>query len=216
MARFVADAQVHAHTMRKLLSTLIFVISVFGVAAQGGGTEDRKASNFYEEARQHKRFGRVEQAEIYFQKALKRDPEYLDALFDLSDMYMKMGKTAEAKKHIESIVAKDERFAPSLIVTLAMMVQMEDDFQKALGYYEQYMTIAPPESNNYQAAKRGAANCEFAMWAMEHPVPFEPKNLGPGVNSENDEYFPAMTANQELLIYTREFLAPNNPMSPDG
>ena len=202
--------------MRKLLSTLIFVISVFGVAAQGGGTEDRKASNFYEEARQHKRFGRVEQAEIYFQKALERDPEYLDALFDLSDMYMKMGKTAEAKKHIESIVAKDERFAPSLIVTLAMMVQMEDDFQKALGYYEQYMTIAPPESNNYQAAKRGAANCEFAMWAMEHPVPFEPKNLGPGVNSENDEYFPAMTANQELLIYTREFLAPNNPMSPDG
>jgi len=202
--------------MKKLLTILIILLSITRAFAQGGGTEDNKASKFYEEARQHKRFGRVEMAEIYFQKALERDPEYLDALFDLSDMYMKMGKTADAKKHIESIVAKNERYAPSLIVTLAMMAQMEDSFEKALGYYEQYMTIAPPESNNYQAAKRGAANCEFAMWAMDHPVPFEPQNLGPGVNSENDEYFPAMTADQELLIYTREFDAPNNPMSPDG
>ena len=216
MARFSSNAQVHADTMKKLLTILIILLSITGAFAQGGGTEDNKASKFYEEARQHKRFGRVEMAEIYFQKALERDPEYLDALFDLSDMYMKMGKTADAKKHIESIVAKNERYAPSLIVTLAMMAQMEDSFEKALGYYEQYMTIAPPESNNYQAAKRGAANCEFAMWAMDHPVPFEPQNLGPGVNSENDEYFPAMTADQELLIYTREFDAPNNPMSPDG
>jgi outer membrane protein OmpA-like peptidoglycan-associated protein len=216
MACFIANAQVHADTMKKLLSILYLTFITLLASAQGGGTEDKKASNFYEEARQHKRFGRIEQAEIYFQKALERDPEYLDALFELSDMYMNMGKTADAKKHIEAIVEKNERYAPSLIVTLAMMAQMEDDFQKALGYYEQYMTIAPPESNNYLAAKRGAANCEFAMWAMEHPVPFEPINLGPGVNSENDDYFPAMTADQELLIYTREFYAPINPISPDG
>lgn len=202
--------------MRKLI-VLIFALLSFSCAfAQGGGTEDKKASNFYEEARQHKRFGRMEMAEIYFQKALERDPQYLDALFELSDMYMKMGKVTEAKKHIETIVQTNERYAPSLIVTLAMMAQMEDEFEKALGYYEQYMTIAPPESNNYKDAKRGAANCEFAIWAMEHPVAFEPQNMGPNVNSENDEYFPAMTADQSLMIFTREFSDPNNPMSPDG
>lgn len=202
--------------MRKLIVLIFALLSFSCTFAQGGGTEDKKASNFYEEARQHKRFGRVEMAEIYFQKALERDPQYLDALFELSDMYMKMGKVTEAKKHIETIVQTNERYAPSLIVTLAMMAQMEDDFEKALGYYEQYMTIAPPESNNYKDAKRGAANCEFAMWAMEHPVAFEPVNMGPNVNSENDEYFPAMTADQSLMIFTREFSDPNNPMSPDG
>ena len=44
-----------------------------------------------------------------------------------------------------------------------------DDFQKALGYYEQYMTIAPPESNNYQAAMVLLPDCPKSG-ARSYPI----------------------------------------------
>jgi len=37
--------------MKKLLTILIILLSITGAFAQGGGTEDNKASKFYEEAR---------------------------------------------------------------------------------------------------------------------------------------------------------------------
>lgn len=44
----------------------------------------------------------------------------------------------------------------------------------------------------------------------ESPVPFEPKNLGPGVNSADPEYYPCITADDATLIYTRRVKAPDN------
>lgn len=192
-----------------------FLLSLSALA-QGGGSSDKKANGYYEEGRQHKRFGRVEMAELTLLKAIERDPEFLDARFELSELYMQTGRIDDGKAMIESIVEKNARYASSLIVTLALIEQQAERYDQALAYYEQYLAIAPEGSNNWIAAKRGAASCEFAKWAMENPVPFDPQNLGENVNSSEDEYFPAMTADEELLIFTRDIPAPNNPYSPDG
>jgi hypothetical protein len=47
------------------------------------------------------------------------------------------------------------------------------------------------------------SSCIFAQRAMERPVPFDPINLGEGVNSEMDEYYPCITADQKTLLFTR-------------
>ncbi|MEQ9188722.1 MAG: OmpA family protein [Cryomorphaceae bacterium] len=202
--------------MKKAL--LLFALALFCTVSFGqrGGTSDKRAGKFYEEGRQHKKFGRIEQAEATFLAAIERDSLFLDAMYELSDMYMKQGRVEDTKRWLEKIVDQDPNYASSLIITLALIAQQEEDFSKALNYYEQYLGIAPEGSNNWLVAKRGAASCEFAVWAMAHPVPFDPQNLGENVNSADDEYFPAMTADEQLLIFTREIAAPNNPYSPDG
>jgi outer membrane protein OmpA-like peptidoglycan-associated protein len=57
-------------------------------------------------------------------------------------------------------------------------------------------------------ARLGIENCAFAARAILQPVPFEPKNLGPAVNSADPEYFPCITADDATLIYTRRVKAP--------
>ena len=47
-------------------------------------------------------------------------------------------------------------------------------------------------------------NSEFAKEAKANPVPFEPKNLGPNVNSIFPEYLPTLTADGKTLIITRK------------
>ena len=42
----------------------------------------------------------------------------------------------------------------------------------------------------------------FALYQIEHPVPFDMKNMGENINSPNDEYLPAITADEQTLIIT--------------
>src|SRR5690606_20377760 len=53
----------------------------------------------------------------------------------------------------------------------------------------------------------GLKNCDFAEHAMQQPVPFEPINLGPGVNTIQPEYYPAITADEQTLLFTRRVKA---------
>ena len=40
------------------------------------------------------------------------------------------------------------------------------------------------------------------MEAMKNPVPFQPENLGPAVNSEYSEYWPALSVDEKMLMFT--------------
>jgi hypothetical protein len=47
------------------------------------------------------------------------------------------------------------------------------------------------------------ANAEFALEALKNPYPYKLVNLGKGINTDRDEYFPSLTADDELLLFTR-------------
>ena len=39
---------------------------------------------------------------------------------------------------------------------------------------------------------------------LKHPVPFKPVNMGPAINTADDEYLPVATADESTLIFTRK------------
>jgi flagellar motor protein MotB len=47
-------------------------------------------------------------------------------------------------------------------------------------------------------------NCEFAIEALKKPVLFNPESIGPGINTEDDEYWPSITADGQTLMFTRQ------------
>ena len=53
-------------------------------------------------------------------------------------------------------------------------------------------------------AKKLLSDCKFSLEAIQHPVPFKPINLGPEINTGDDEYLPAITADESTLIFTRK------------
>ena len=46
-------------------------------------------------------------------------------------------------------------------------------------------------------------DCEFSIEAVQHPVPYDPINLGPSINTQYQEYLPAITADDQTIIFTR-------------
>jgi len=194
-----------------LLFLLLFSIAV--VAQKRGDTADKKARKYYTEGMEYLRMGEYELAEINFKKAIERDAAYLHPKFDLAQTYLMTGREKESKQLMEEIVAQDPGYSPGLLLNLAMLEAMEQQYAKAKKYYEQALPFTEPGSDNEYKVRMGIASSEFAEKAIQHPVEFNPENLGSNINSATDEYFPALTADENLLLFTRLLVTPN---SPDG
>ena len=58
-------------------------------------------------------------------------------------------------------------------------------------------------------------NSEFAIEAKKNPVPFEPVNVGTGVNTYDPEYFPTLTVDQKQLLFTRRVTSSSGQWQED-
>src|SRR5205085_772719 len=75
-------------------------------------------------------------------------------------------------------------------------------YDEAEEHYKLFITL-DDDPVRKQRALLGIDKCVFAREAVKHPVPFDPKNLGPGVNSKAPEYYPCVTADDATLMFTR-------------
>ena len=163
----------------------------------------KKAQKYFDLAKEDCRWQRWEVAEEKLLASIERDDQYLDAMNLLAEVYVYLQDFEQSKTWTKKIIDIDDTYSPNLLLILATLEHQGANYNEALPYYERYLKIAPPESSNYRTAKLGAASCEYANWAMEHPVEFKIENLSETVNTEYDEYFPALTADEALLMFTR-------------
>lgn len=63
-------------------------------------------------------------------------------------------------------------------------------------------------------ARDAIESCEFAIRAMQHPVDFNPVNMGPAVNTAYAEYSPSVTADGQTLVFTRR--SPDRALAARG
>ena len=52
-------------------------------------------------------------------------------------------------------------------------------------------------------AKEIQANASFAAYAVKNPKPFNPINIGPGINTFYPEYYPSLTVDGRIMLFTR-------------
>jgi outer membrane protein OmpA-like peptidoglycan-associated protein len=78
----------------------------------------------------------------------------------------------------------------------------QKNYEKGLPYLKKYLEFPNEKLKYVESAKRIIANAEFAIHALKNPVPFNPINLGPNINSEYDEYLPSLTTDEKTLVYT--------------
>ena len=80
---------------------------------------------------------------------------------------------------------------------------MENEFESAKVHLEKYLSYNNLKPISVSQAKRKLESCNFAIVAIKNPVPFDPVNLGDNINTEYDEYWPTLTADEQTLIITR-------------
>ena len=186
-----------------LLFIMLF-FSLFLDAQQGHYfSSDKKAIKLYEEAFRAYNGRMDEQAEALLLKTVNKDPRFLEAWELLSRVQFELGENDKAIQSLYKAVEISAGYHPENFFYLGMFEFNRGEYGKAKENIEQY--LASSDSDKYRREKAGQllASCEFAIGAIENPVPFEPVNLGPNINSENPEYLPCLTADDALMLFTR-------------
>ncbi|WP_229747134.1 OmpA family protein [Mucilaginibacter galii] len=140
------------------------------------------------------------------QKALDADKNFMEAHAQLADLLKTLAQYKEAAEHYRQVIALSPDFSRGIYLKLGDLEITLADYTQAKIHLEKYITYPSLTTENRFYARKLIADCDFSMDAISKPVPFKPINLGPEINSANDEYLPVSTADEGMLIFTRKIL----------
>jgi outer membrane protein OmpA-like peptidoglycan-associated protein len=194
----------------------IFIIAIFVATegtcnSQGFHTASDKALKIYKEGVSAYDYLDYGKAETDFREALSVDNRFYEAYMMLGELMSKQNRFSEASIYYKKAVKIDSLFFKPVFFNMADAEIKSGDYFNALMHFNVYLGQAGMSSGNKAIASKRVKDCEFALKAIKHPVPFNPVNVGTGINTSDDEYWPSITADGQTLIFTRQPNISNNP-----
>ena len=109
----------------------------------------------------------------------------------------------KAFQHFEKALKAEPAFA-EVHLTMAAWLLAHDSLDRAEDHLRTFLRTDKGKHKKWGAGAEHDLKCiAFRRNAMANPVPFTPRNMGPNVNSRDDEYLPTLTANGRMLLFTR-------------
>jgi len=146
-------------------------------------------------------------AEKNFNAALKEDPNFVEAYMGLAYIYIDQEKGDKAIEVLKKATTINPKFYPKNFFDLGSICYYTGKYEDAKVSLKQFLAferINPALKDRAQYLYNCAV---FAAEAVKNPKPFKPENLGPAINSENDEYFCTITADNQYFYFTRKMLS---------
>lgn len=187
---------------------IAFLVIPYIIYGQDFSTKSKKAVKLFVEGQNSYRIEKFDEAEMLFKKAIEKDPEFVEAYLTLAQMYEETGKDTSAINNYKKALDIDKDKYPSAYFFVAQLEYGNGIYKDALSHYSSYVGFSGINDKNKTVSIKHIKDCKFAIRAISNPVPFKPVNLGGNVNTERDEYFPCLTADNQTLLFTRLIAAP--------
>jgi outer membrane protein OmpA-like peptidoglycan-associated protein/tetratricopeptide (TPR) repeat protein len=199
--------------IRFLLLAFLFPSSLL-LSAQDKklGTDSDKARKLYEESGMMLTARKFDQAIAHLQKALDKDPNFAEAHFRLARTYDVLRQEPDAIRHYEKTLSLKPAL-PSFVdanMTVGKYYLSRGEYEKAKTYFQRYVDQKPAKPTHLDAATKGVATCDYAQSAVKNPLSYQSKPLSKTVNAFALQYFPVLTVDQQMLIFTARNLTGQN------
>ncbi len=185
---------------------LILLLSLcfnFGFSQKKYSITSRKAIRYYETAISLYQNHKHEEALKKLDQALRANKKFIEAYLFKGDIYHKLGnKNAEIDSYEKAILI-DKSFFPNVHLNLGNAYLSQGKYQKAKNKFNAFLSFSKTSTRNKTKAQKQINRCNFALKMLEKPVNFNPIRLEQTINTELDEYWPSLTADEEMLIFTR-------------
>jgi len=166
-------------------------------------SSNRKAQASFEKAGPYIDKQDYSSAEQALKTAVEADPLFQNAYILLAGIYKIQKKYIDSKFAYQKALLINKNVAPEVTFGLAEVEFATQDYDKAKQLFNDFLAI-DVSSERARKAKKYLLDCDFAKIGIAKPVKYSPVNLGNGVNTADPEYFPALTADGETMIFTRQ------------
>jgi len=191
---------------------ILFLIPITLYGQEDYTTHNKRAIEKFELAKRYYILRDLTKSSLELTEALEIDPEFIEAWLLLGQVQTDAGKLEESVIAYSKAVEIDPLFFPNVLFFLAENERKIGQYKDAKINYELFLALGGTKPELRDAALKAHASCDLAINSETNPVPFEPKNLGPNINTQYDEYWPSLSADEKMLVYT--ILLPidyNNP-----
>lgn len=185
-----------------LIITLFFVsIAVIGQENEYS-TKNKKAIEYFETALGYFNQGNIEYARKGIQLALEKDPKFMEPYLLLADIENEQQHFDKEIETFKKVIEINPDFNPRIYYLVAKSEMKIGQYQNAFDNLEKCLTYSNLDEETKGSAQDLIKKAEFGVYAVNHPVPFKPKNLGEYVNTKYKDYWPSLTADEKTLMFT--------------
>lgn len=178
-------------------------------------TKSKAAIKSFEKAVAYYQNGKTDQTVKFalqeVDNAIAKDSMFLEAYLLKAEIYDFLGDIKSSIAYYEKVVDLDAHFDYGITLKLAMHNYGIGDYASAKNYIDFFYSNADLDVYKKFDTDRLREYITFSDSAVRNPVNFRPKSVGK-INTEWDEYWPSLSADEEMLVFTRQIpLNPNNP-----
>ena len=164
---------------------------------------NKKAIKFLEESKRMFMERKDNEAEKLIKKAVQEDPSFIEAYSAYADFLMGKNRIKEAIPLYEKAIQINPKLYIDNNFYLGGALLHEAQYEKAIPCFETILHSERMSPTLKEEAERYLKNARFGAEAIKNPKPFKPINVGPGINTSGYEYFPALTADGNTFLFTR-------------
>jgi len=191
--------------MKRLFLLIIFLILiVFCAFAQSGklSVTNKKAIELYNRAIESYERYDYETAVKWLIESVQKEPKFIEAYLLLSQVFEEMHDIDNAIATANKAIAINPDFYTGIYFNLGNYYLYKGEYDNAIKSFDKYLGYKNIKPQSAKIAEKLKACCLFAIDAIQHPVPFNPVNLGNAINTLFDEYWPSLSADENTLIIT--------------
>jgi outer membrane protein OmpA-like peptidoglycan-associated protein/tetratricopeptide (TPR) repeat protein len=191
--------------MKNILLVLLLAVATVSCKSQTAlSTKSKKALKAYQAAEIYLGNYDYPNAMAQLHIAQKEDPNFVEAFALEAQAHMQLGEWQLAVDYYKKAFAINPNFYPAIYFDCAEGEMKLGKYADAKADYQTFLTKRPNASQELRdKAELGIRSCDYAVYAMAHPVPFEPLTIGDGINTAACEYFPNVTADDQTFLFTR-------------
>ena len=140
-------------------------------------------------------------------QAANLDTANLDANLEAGILHLNTVHKDQALKYFLRIHRVNPGYRTDLEFWIGMSYQYGLKFNEAIGFYERFRKkVTSGQATRSRIAvytiDRKIEECRTGIDLVTHPKAYRIENMGPGVNSEADDYSPSMDIDEDVLVFT--------------
>lgn len=163
---------------------------------------NKKAESYNNQAQEYLFERNYEAAINALENAIKIEPEYLRAHFNLAIIYQNQYKNYQKAIAIYEQIESFDATNPSVSFNKGMSYFNLQELDEAKKTMIIYLNQSTNNQKGIRQANQVLKNIEFSKKALQKPLDIEYKNLGAPINTPKNEYFPSLTSDNEMIYFT--------------
>ena len=192
--------------MKKLVTLIALLIVIVSCKAQKVDfkTDSRKAKKLLEEAISYYNLRYFDQAFAKVDEALAEDSLFVDAYMLKGEMYMELSAPDSAIVFLKKAIQITPNEFPSNYYNIGKASLSLNQLEETKNYLNKFLEFPDNRQESISQVEDMLAAVEVRKKLMANPKPFDPINLGGGVNSGFYEHSPTITTDEQTLYFTRK------------